>query len=447
MECPSTINPEQELSFGVELEGILAFHEDSIHEIVQSHRPGSTINKDTQDIPNEHLRHERYPQLPYQSWAISDASGNPNPYLDEPLHLMKKVVDASPSAPMISIHNDKQTTFSSWILSAEPNVPGVPPESLSATFTQRIGSAAESSKWDSWGVEIISPPYAAKQTSSLESDLHELLQPIHTSPTASLATTSKCGFHVHIGLPNGSAWPLSVVQHLAYLVLVYEHELLTLVDPCRRATPPSAMLTPDQQEHLAHELISNRENIAEPDPHHFTHDGRRVRFTHWDLSRVRAAIFDAEDTPRSTALEKVCKLLGWNRGHVIAFRPLCAPETDGRARTVEFRMQRSTLDPKEVGRWVEFCVGFVRLAWRFAAEDERRGGEQVWGTRCRVGSWMERIAVEDLLGEMGLSGESQEYWLAIREEYERVDPAWKATPLWEVDEEELEDEEWLFGED
>ncbi|KAI9657785.1 MAG: hypothetical protein M1821_002961 [Bathelium mastoideum] len=424
MDPSSTTTEIPLLSFGIELEGVIAFHENVIRDHLMRHRPGYRLVKEVSEKLEPSLRSPRYKQIRYNSWALEKHSGKPLPYSEEPLYIARSLVCSNAEAPDINIHSgdNKLAKFKSWYLSPEPNVPGIARLQLQNTFARCIGAMNEDC-WDSWGMEIISPPYRANQIPSFQKDFMALTNSLQNGNTkncssfAGFKATDSCGLHVHIGLPDGSEWPVTVVKHLAYLTLVYEDTINALLHPCRRSG-----------DHVNAELKSNRENIytagCEDDPFELP-DGRRVRGNYRALSRVRADIYGAQDTfGGRTALEKIVSLLSPNRGYRIAFRPLLRPEASGRARTVEFRQYAGTLDHAEVRSWVEFCLKLVRLAWRYADEGKQEGG-------CLVQNWMDPINIEDLWEEMGMSEEEKRSWRERRNRYADIARDWEPDPLWE----------------
>ncbi|KAI9709234.1 MAG: hypothetical protein M1820_003354 [Bogoriella megaspora] len=439
----SLSNDEPVFTFGVELECIMIFHEKLIQDHVQKMQPSSHLAKEINDEEEVSLRHSLRPKTPYNSWAVHDASTSMlRPYQDEPLRIMKNLVDQSITpTPEIIVHSGdtKQSTHHTWSLSQDYSLTGIPHKELPPYIKKIKPSTTDNFlSWDSSGVELISPPYPSTTlASTFEADLVSLLNSIQYSPSAALTNTPLCGFHVHVGLSNGAPFPLGVIQHLAYLTLVYEDAISTLHHPYRRSWGYVAEQNPYQQ-HLEADLKSNRDEILTFGCESETfkrEDGTTMRCNYKPLSWIRRQIFDVEDSTAIGGLsaeEKILRLVGQDRGRFVAFAPLAREEVRGRARTVEFRQHRGTTDPVEVRHWVRFCVGLVGLAWRYY----RVGGE------CGVKSWRDGIDLEDLWEEMRLGEGERKYWREKREEYGGLVPGWKPVPLWEEDdfEDEVEDE-------
>jgi len=85
---------------------------------------------------------------------------------------------------------------------------------------------------------------------------------------------------------------------------------------------------------------------------------------------------------------------------------LSAKDGKRRPRTVEFRQHAGTSDAEEVGWWVRFVLGLVRLAHRYAAEEE----PAVMG----IDHWDDgRIGLAWLIDEMRLEEEGKAHLLEM----------------------------------
>ncbi|KAG9241540.1 hypothetical protein BJ878DRAFT_520292 [Calycina marina] len=71
--------------------------------------------------------------------------------------------------------------------------------------------------------------------------------------------------------------------------------------------------------------------------------------------------------------------------------------------TIEFRHARGSLDAAHIMKWVEYCVGLVRLAHKYSLKEKA----------FRVTDWDCNISTWNLMEDMGLSQESIEYWMAL----------------------------------
>jgi hypothetical protein len=200
-----------------------------------------------------------------------------------------------------------------------------------------------------------------------------------------------CGFHVHVGLPDGEALPIRALQHIAYILVVYEEQIGRLHDPKRR----------NRQE----EIKSNREAfLAEcPEPvERMVEDeeGNMVvkkfepLFT--PLGEVRKQIFDEVDRA-DDPYEALKERIGTERSYIVNFKHI---NRESGPRTIEFRQHAASDDPVEIFWWVEFCLGLVQLAMRYEAS----------GEECQVQDWQDRIDIEDLLDAVGMEDAGKEYY-------------------------------------
>lgn len=68
--------------------------------------------------------------------------------------------------------------------------------------------------------------------------------------------------------------------------------------------------------------------------------------------------------------------------------------------TIEFRQARGSLEMKDIRKWVDFCIGLVRLAHFYHDNPDK----------FPVKKWEDRISVFDLIAQMDLGAEAEEYW-------------------------------------
>ncbi|KAL9063618.1 MAG: hypothetical protein Q9157_008157, partial [Trypethelium eluteriae] len=149
---PGTNGGNPLLSFGIELEGVLAFQGKMIEEHLMRTRPNCKLIRDISDDLEPSLRSLRYQQTRYNSWAVQECNGNPRGYTDEPLHIAQSLIASNPEAPPTHVHaeEEKLATFEGWHLSPEPNVPGIPRAQLHEALPDAFGpSKGEQQNWDS----------------------------------------------------------------------------------------------------------------------------------------------------------------------------------------------------------------------------------------------------------------------------------------------------------
>jgi hypothetical protein len=216
-------------------------------------------------------------------------------------------------------------------------------------------------------------------------------------------STLRCGLHVHVQAPQ----ELKVLKELALILIVYEHEISRLHPPCRRPNHEAVRGTAE----------SNRMGIMGHPPEMATicFDASTTALE----SRYRGPIELLREQLRAisnkTELGKYMNHpavypypLG-NRGRQVNF--LSIARGDRYASTVEFRQARGSLCAEDISRWVDFCVGLVKIAQVYSKEVSRfpakcLGNYYDIGGKHHVG----RISVYDLMSDMELGDEAIGYW-------------------------------------
>ncbi|KAA6409907.1 MAG: hypothetical protein FRX48_06520 [Lasallia pustulata] len=124
---------------------------------------------------------------------------------------------------------------------------GVDEATLLAKLRPRIGTVGH---WDSHGIELVSPVFGFTPTVFDElSDLLTRLKGTDADDHGALITDN-CGLHIHVGLPptpgtsnfQNPRFDLPTLQHLAYLLVMYEPHISTLHPPSRRAGSPASTI-------------------------------------------------------------------------------------------------------------------------------------------------------------------------------------------------------------
>lgn len=412
------------LTFGIELEAIFAFHERRLQNHLERHHPDTNIVK---DISAQFWRSDKY-----TSWTLQDADKNPTTqgpidehcdersrlrdYHDEPLQLARDVICQATGSQNTRVHYDanytKQTDYSAWSISNDSSLNGLTKLAMIEAFNDRIPTLDAANNWDSWGVELISPPYA--DPAHARSEISTMLSSLRGTPSSDHGATVStiCGMHVHVGLPDNKPFAITTLQHLAYLLVVYEEEISQLHEP--------------QRQQAEVEILSNRENFffdgcAEPverlviNPE--TGERKRKKFVpiFKPLDEIRALLFETVDAA-GVPLERLLGFIGRHRAHLVNFSGLVK---ENRPNTIEFRQHAGTLDPRDVFWWVQFCTGLVQLAHQYA----------ITGDECPVSDWEDRIDIEDLFEAIGLPDEGREFFRERREVYGAKAP--KRIGYWE----------------
>ncbi|KAJ9669276.1 hypothetical protein H2201_000628 [Coniosporium apollinis] len=413
----STLKTTLPLTFGIELEAIFAFHESRLQNHLDKHHPDTKIVKDTHcnTEPGSTEQSDGY-----TSWSLQEADKNPTTqgpidehcgevsrlrqYHEEPLELARNVICQATGNEGMRVHctadYTKQADYSAWSISNDSSLNGLTKQALMEAFNDRIPTLEAANDWDSSGVELISPPYA--DIAHARDEISTILSSLRgTSSSDYGATVSTiCGMHVHIGLPNNEPFTITTLQHLAYLLVVYEEEISQLHEP--------------QRHQAAEEIITNRENFlhdgcAEPveriiiNPETGKRERKQFVPIFKPLEEIRASLFETVDAAPQP-LERLLGFMGRHRAHIVNFSGLVR---EGRPNTVEFRQHAGTLDPQDVFWWVKFCTGLVQLAHRYT----------MTGEECPVSDWEDKIDIEDLFEAIQFPEEGKEYFRKRMETY------------------------------
>lgn len=403
------------LTFGVELEGIFAFHQSKIQAHLKPTLPHARLVKDLTTDQRRGLRQAKYPRQVYQSWALANAGDNPmtaehsvehesgriRAYQDEPLSIAKSLLEMTEQGKRIWLWNPEDLGKPGvyercrWILTADQSLESLKDSDKTLAFPAKI-TETEGGEWDSYGIELISPPYSASDLSTAEADISNLLGSLET-PTSGITTNETCGMHVHIGLPTGECLPVKVLQYLSLLLVIYEDEISRLHPSHRRGRTDEI----DSNKVLfAAEYITNEplDFMDRPTPNFETGAStmRKHESTYKAVHQIHRLLFDEVDAA-ANPVEQLQKRMGRRRGMIVNFAYL--NRSDG-PQTIEFRQHSGSLDAREIGCWVTFCLGLVRLAWRYADGE----GE------CGVKHWRDRVDIGDLMEEMGLQEEVMTFY-------------------------------------
>ncbi|KAL9581640.1 MAG: hypothetical protein Q9203_005815, partial [Teloschistes exilis] len=257
------------LTFGIEIEHLLAFHS----SVLDPHlHPQTRIIKqlpkdtriDMRQVSNQYPLSRPY----YLGWALAAPSDYPSTrgrdwrnqcfrdhgcrgYADEILHMEAKILREKGLDVIVHDCEGSIADHDSWHLTTDTSLVSATPEELAGVIGVR---KAESGEWDSGPVELVSRVLPIDDPSSYEEigTFFAALNPAHYPPHKRLfqafgSENKWCGLHVHIGLPPSSpssssdqqqqqqkkTFPLTLLQHLAYITIIYE-PILSSLHPQRR---------------------------------------------------------------------------------------------------------------------------------------------------------------------------------------------------------------------
>ena len=415
-----------ELSFGIELEFLLIFHEDKIAPILRARNPFAYLEKGLdpkRDIARA-LKHVGYQYMHHNSWAVvgdGECRDSLDPsiriskdgkdlaircYHREVLELTQQIISPVDGFQTVATYYEKNygkhSDYTHWTICNDPSLHGLSFEQLVGQLGERLSNDSEALNWDSWGVEIISPVFRLTDLENLRPKMDNMLRTLKGTPqTKHRATvTESCGFHVHIGFHDNSNFPLATIQNVALLVAVYEHEILRLCQAGRYCLPGSDDTY----------LLSNREDLFwgpadTPFDRPFVdpETGETTPRSQWEFTAIQnikdILITNLQSDSYDRAVKRIADKMGLSRNKLVSFRYLTNP--DSRPQTIEFRQHEGTTDPAAICWWIQFCGGLVDLARRIGC------GE----AEFRVNSWEDTIWYQDLLEDMKFPAEGRKFFL------------------------------------
>ncbi|KAG4435533.1 hypothetical protein IFR05_008972, partial [Cadophora sp. M221] len=390
------------------------------------------------------------PNRTYNSWAVESSVPDKvtkerlNPWKKEPLQIVANILRqnipafAEPNASRdlyvldtLDNVNKKKLVWDNkkqWKITKDHSVCGVGSQNIE-NWLPRKGIQVE--KWDSLGVELVSPVL----NSNTPNDKKDASQ-------TGAFIRNQCGLHVHIQGPNAAQFQrdlnmseddaeyhkAKVWRELAMILLVYEDEIARLHPPCRRPGQANA-----QYQFQSNRLGFMKEDLANTFPNNLVgptvqtliEDCINIDCSTQAISRKATipqicdglskysdsdvvALMNWPRTIRAGGTQKLDRDLGDKDRQVNMTYMMRTPELP---QTIEFRQAKGSLNGEHVNRWVDFCIGIVRLAHLYAA-DPSHFRVRNWEDVTLPDGTVERNSIDvfDLMRDMELSPEAIAYW-------------------------------------
>jgi hypothetical protein len=426
------------VSYGVELEFIFAFHEDDLLLEIGKDTRGVTytIEKALSYFDREHPKFSpmaltSVPNRVYNSWGLSYIHPLTDrkitiPYTAEPMNIIgrnlrKKHPGFKFKTRSIPTEEGKtKDKYGEWTITSDPSVCGVGSASIPSWLGRDKMDIAHN--WDSYGVEFVSRVLDSDSVEDRqeiavvldavkgdENDRYgafvtnQCVLPRCEGAGVCANATLRCGLHVHVETPQ----ELPTLQELALILIVYEEEISRLHAPCRRPSHAAARSL----------LESNRMSIMHHPPdldtkYFHTSTAALERAYNGPIEIVRQEL---RALPDKEALAKYMngpvtrKYPQGNKNRQVNFVSAARPENF--PATIEFRQARGSLCLEEISRWVDFCIGLVKLAALYR-EDPARFPVKGLGEYVDENNTVQkgRISVFDLMKDMGLETQAIRYW-------------------------------------
>ena len=464
------INESFPVTFGVELEAILAFHESLLRQHLHNTGSAAEIIKDIpQDVRTE-LRQVTTQNMltrpEYMSWALT----TPTAYdMNSPDHQLQEFHDrhlakhgyrgyageiltlAKTFLPQsVEVHDSwmqKYANFAKWHITQDRSLVGVPKDELRRQLvTDGDLRTGEERDWDSFGIELVSRVLAFEPGSFDEIARHLMSFRGGLAYKYKAFASGYCGMHVHVGIPLPDDHPegvpqptfsLALLMHVAYILVMYERPIAKIFPESRREgsdlsttdlqtnldnffpepeydpNEPFEEFEPAQEAGEDEAALVARDmaamNIFEPLPYN-VNVVSPVECPTVPFGKARAMIFAPDMT-----VAKLAKLMGGTiKSRVVNWTYVS--RTDGTARTLEFRQHEGTLDLESIKWWTTFVVGLIRLAeYNSRVSGVGKMGEDgKWekydGEGYRWKELDESVDVEDLMEMMDLPQEGRNHF-------------------------------------
>lgn len=230
------INSTYQITFGIEVECVLAFHKSLLQNYLTATKTTSNIIKDIHEDVRRELRQgsrgyrDDATRHIYRGWALTTPTTYPperdngfqehfekqlskhgyRAYGGEILHIAQAILP--PGVKVFDSFSVKRyTDFSHWHLTHEGGIVGVDKEDLTQrldklSITTKAGNNAKLLKqpnmandWDNHPLELVSRvlPYNFKSCT----EMVRYLTALQEGPTHFAFATKHCGLHIHVGLP------------------------------------------------------------------------------------------------------------------------------------------------------------------------------------------------------------------------------------------------------
>ncbi|KAL8834751.1 MAG: hypothetical protein Q9170_003628, partial [Blastenia crenularia] len=243
------------LTFGLEFEHLLAFHTSLLHpHLPTGTRVITSLPYSTRLALRQTTSQYLRTRPTYNSFALTSSTTYTSPfgdgwhneclaqhgirgYADEVLRIEQKILgDAD-----VVVHDGKgkMTDFETWYLMNDTSLVGFNREDLTARLLGSNVPASELENWDSAPVELVSRVLSLDSPDSY-TEMEMMLSRIRgggLEQRYKAFISQHCGLHIHIGFPTFSSSDknfLRLLQHLAYITVIYEPVLSSLHPKERR---------------------------------------------------------------------------------------------------------------------------------------------------------------------------------------------------------------------
>ncbi|KIV77517.1 hypothetical protein PV11_09307 [Exophiala sideris] len=286
--------PSCTTTFGIEFEFVLAFHGDMLASVMSEYNIDATIVKDLTDYQHRNIlgRYARHPianaaydeRLRYPSWAlhvpesdvvcrrelhrdmfVSSVSGGRQwlrRYVMEPLLVAKRCLESAqlscnaigwmepdphhlddsetadvsyPGKGRDVMMRSSNTDYSQWTITNDHTLIGALRSQLSDHMIKRGVLLDQVQHWDSAGIELLSPVFRLDEKAEAFRQIQRYMNALDGKQTCMMESVW-ASTHVHVGFDFEAPedMPVSLLQHLAYILVMHE-DLLSKCHPKSRS--------------------------------------------------------------------------------------------------------------------------------------------------------------------------------------------------------------------
>ena len=380
----------------------------------------------------------------------------------------------------------QDTNYEIWILTNDISLIGATKGELFKNLQDRITPEDRiDNKWDSWGVELITRKFRYSEAKGAFQEIGKYLSALKHGSHSLLETGSPvqqrwgalssvwAGAHVHIGFDGKEEddLDLTLLQHIAYILIMYEG-VLTKLHPRHRSgreptsgtsseflpgPSPAADETPSQREerisaaldnaHTGHpEVQSNADFFLK----RLAGDGAGPETVGW--AKMRDEIFRSstpailiqaiQDFDYRSGRPKRGYMVNWSNIYHFSTQSEWGREPERPIKpTLEFRQHACSLDTDEMLHWVDLLFAIIGAAERKKTQAQRWDGKELTkiryatdeGSKYEISETWRPSTVEDLCGPnlLNLNEAEISYWQQRYDKYQGSDNG-KATKSGEV---------------
>lgn len=435
--------------FGVELEVILAFHEDRLIPVLRDrgldrqHIVKNLSNRERYEIgiKNIQIYPDKISRPSHRGWALQIVqtdvddwqhrrndgivdfrAGKTNRYRTywaEPLHIVQRILQQNPLPLNIKIElstHPANPTYNDWKVSNDCTLVPLSKPQMLQHFSDRI-SSNEGDNWDTTGVEIVTPPMRSDNPASFQ-EIEKYLTKLRGDSNSNygICTSKYAGLHVHIGFGKSqdSQDVLKILQHLAYILVQAEPLIIKFFPPYRDGQRKGNII-------CANEVQSNRASVINWEMNQYPDDYTTNQPTLQDLA---ISIFQSKSI---SALKDLMHSRADNKGYQANFKNMALASVMPffTKRTMEFRIHESTTDSQEIEMWVKFCLALCRTAERQSEKQTDSNGNKITKeysgetefTKYKNRNIEYRLTTIDLFDLLEFNDELRKYWQARYDRY------------------------------